>query len=345
MKMSRIYNLAAVIVCVLGFVAFGLPQTDNKCPDNDSDRQESVPKNTSAGQAKKENAEVPAKFEAVRFAPKANAFSAGPTKPLSLFGARTDVELASRSQQQAEGDNAQELAKKLSNPIASLTSVPFQNNFDFGMGPNEDGFRYTMNFQPVIPVPLGKDWNVISRTIVPVIAQNNVVETSSQFGLGDTVQSFFFSPNKSEPFVWGAGPVMLIPTATDEALGAQKLGLGPTAVVLKQQEKWTVGMLFNHIWSVAGKESRADFSTTFLQPFVAYTTKTAWTFTINTESTYDWTGESWAVPIHVQVTKLVRVGMQPISVGGALRCWATSAPGGPQWCGFRLVFTPLFPKK
>ena len=252
---------------------------------------------------------------------------------------------ANLAQTQAPAEDAQALAKKLANPISSLISVPFQNNFDFGMGPDKDGFRYTMNFQPVIPVALNKDWNLISRTIVPVIAQDDVVGASTQFGLGDTVQSFFFSPNKSEPFVWGVGPVLLIPTGTNEVLGTQKFGIGPTVVVLKQQKQWTVGTLFNHVWSVAGKESRADVSSTFLQPFLSYTTKTAWTFTVNTESTYDWKARSWSVPIHLQLTKLVKVGMQPISVGGGLRCWAASAPGGPHWCGFRVIFTPLFPKK
>ncbi len=106
------------------------------------------------------------------------------------------------------------LAKELSNPVASLISVPFQNNFDYKIGPNRNGFRYTMNFQPVIPVALNKDWNLISRTIVPIVAQSNVVGTTTQGGLSDTVQSFFFSPNKTTPFIWGAGPALLIPTST-----------------------------------------------------------------------------------------------------------------------------------
>jgi hypothetical protein len=208
-----------------------------------------------------------------------------------------------------------ELAKKLSNPIASLISVPFQNNFDFRLGSNDDGFRYTMNFQPVIPIALNPNWNLISRTIVPIIHQSDVVGSSSQSGLGDVVQSFFFSPNKSQPFIWGFGPVLLLPTATDDVLGAKKFGLGPTLVALEQKKGWTYGALFNHIWSVAGEDARPDVNATFVQPFVSYTTKTAWTISLNTESTYDWAAEQWSVPVNLSVAKLVRFGKQPVSIG------------------------------
>ncbi len=240
--------------------------------------------------------------------------------------------------------DAAALAKKLSNPVASLISVPFQNNFDFKMGPNDDGFRYTLNFQPVIPITLNANWNLISRTIVPIIHQNDVVGTSDQTGLGDIVQSFFFSPSKTEPFIWGFGPVVLLPSATNDSLGAEKFGIGPTLVVLKQQKGWTYGALLNHIWSVAGKDSRPDVNATFMQPFLSYTTRTAWTFTLNTESTYDWTGEQWSVPINFQVAKLVRFGKQPVSFAAGPRYWANSPSGGPEAWGLRFAVTLLFPK-
>jgi hypothetical protein len=246
---------------------------------------------------------------------------------------------ASAESQQAE------LAKKLSNPIASLISVPFQNNFDFGLGPNDNGFRYTLNFQPLIPVALSPNWNLISRTIVPIMYQSDVVPGTSQSGLGDIVQSFFFSPNKTKPFIWGFGPVLLLPTATNDLLGGKKFGLGPTLVALKQKQGWTYGSLINHIWSVAGDDVRPDANATFLQPFVSYTTKTAWTVSLNTESTYDWTAQKWAVPINFSVSKLMRFGKQPVSIAAGPKCWATSPSGGPSGCGLRFSVTPLFPKR
>jgi hypothetical protein len=202
-----------------------------------------------------------------------------------------------------------------------------------------------MNFQPVIPVALNSDWNLISRTIVPMISQSNVIGRTTQGGLGDTVQSFFLSPNKTKPFIWGLGPVFLLPTATNDLLGSGKFGIGPTLVLLKQQQGWTVGALLNHIWSVAGEGSRPAVNSTFMQPFLTYSTKTAWTISLNTETTYDWTAEHASVPINFNVSKLLRFGTQPVSIGGGPRCWVDSPTGGPKGCGVRFTVTPLFPKK
>jgi len=256
-----------------------------------------------------------------------------------------EFKFAPDQEDQQSANEAQELAKKLSNPVASLISFPLQSNFDFGMGTGS-GWRYTLNVQPVIPIKLNENWNLISRTIIPVIHQGNVTgPNTSQSGLGDTVQSFFFSPNKTEPLIWAVGPVVLVPTATDRALGAQKWGLGPTALALKQENGWTYGVLANHIWSVAGKSNRADVNATFIQPFLSYSTRDAWTYSINTESTYDWNGNSWSIPINPFISKLVRFGKQPVSFGGGLKCWVTTPTGGPQGCGLRIVVTALFPKK
>jgi hypothetical protein len=239
-----------------------------------------------------------------------------------------------------------DLAQQLANPVASLIQVPVQNNFEWGYGLDGEGFRYTANIQPVVPISLSSDWNMISRTILPVIAQSDVTGSgTSQFGLGDVVQSLFFSPAKptASGIVWGAGPVFLVPTATDQALGGGKWGVGPTGVILKIDGQFTYGALANHIWSIAGKDSRGDISATFLQPFLSYTTKSATTWTIQTETSYDWLGDQWIVPIAGSVSQLVVVGKQPISIGAGVRYWVASPTGGPDW-GLRFSVVFLFPK-
>ena len=242
--------------------------------------------------------------------------------------------------------SAEELAKKLSNPVASLISVPLQFNHDQNIGP-ADGRRSLVNVQPVVPISISQDWNLISRTIAPLIDQQDIAGPSgSQSGVGDIVQSLFFSPKAPTAggLIWGAGPVLLLPTATDDLLGGEKWGLGPTGVVLTQRGPWTYGALANHIWSVAGNSDRADISATFLQPFLTYTTKTATTFGLNTESTYDWKSNRWTVPINVSVGQVLKLGDQLVQVGVGARYWAQSPASGPEGWGYRLFLTFLFPK-
>jgi hypothetical protein len=249
----------------------------------------------------------------------------------------------------AAPSDAEALAKKLSNPISSLISVPIQFNYDMNIGPGDDGSRFLTNVQPVIPISISQNWNMISRTIVPIIYQEDIgPNTGDQFGFGDIVQSLFFSPKAPSTFgqlIWGVGPVVLLPTATDDLLGAGKWGAGPTGVVLRQSGHFTYGALANHLWSFAGEGDRSDVNATFMQPFLSYTTKTAWTFGLNTEASYDWEGENWSVPINATVSKLVKVGKQPISLMGGLRYWAEAPDGGPEGLGFRAGITFLFPKK
>lgn len=259
--------------------------------------------------------------------------------------APSSIQTASPASSPSGGDDAAELAKKLSNPVAALISVPFQNNFDWGGGPNGDGFRYNLNFQPVIPISLSHDWNLISRTIIPFIDQQDMIGTSSQTGLGDITQSVFFSPKEPVGGGWilGAGPAFLIPTATDDLLGSEKFGIGPTAVILKQSHGWTYGALLNHLWSVAGEDDREDVSSTFLQPFLSFTTKKQTTFTLNTESTYDWEHDQWSVPLNASVSQLVKFGKSPVQFSLGARYWAEGPEGTPDW-GMRAAITLLFPK-
>ena len=249
--------------------------------------------------------------------------------------------------QDAPADAAAELAKKLANPIASLISVPMQYNYDEGYGPDEDGSVNRLNVQPVIPLSLNDDWNLITRTIVPLIDQNDVpMPGMDASGLGDITASQFFSPKAPthNGWIWGVGPVELLPSASDELLGSDKWGLGPTGVMLKQAGPWTVGVLANHIWSVAGDDDRADINATFLQPFVSYVTKTKTTFGLNTESTYDWEGEAWSVPLIAQVSQMLKLGPQILQLSLGARYWAESPENGPDGWGVRAQLTLLYPR-
>ena len=238
-------------------------------------------------------------------------------------------------------ESADELARKLSNPVASLISVPLQFNYDETFG--DEGYRYTMNAQPVIPVSISEDWNMISRTIIPITYQKDVRPGTDQAGFGDTVQSIFFSPKEPTDggLIWGVGPAALIPTGTDD-LGADTWAIGPTGVFLWQKSGWTYGALVNHLVDVGGSH-RVDINSTFLQPFVARGFPGGKTLAINTESTYDWEAEQWTVPVNIMYSKVSRIGSQIVSYQGGVRGYLDTPDGGPDW-GLRFAFTLLYPK-
>ncbi len=240
----------------------------------------------------------------------------------------------------------EEIALAAQNPVAAMVSVPLQYNYDQQIGPQQAGRKNYVNVQPVTPFSLNDDWNLISRTILPVVWQTQIAPgTGSQSGIGDITQSFFFSPKRPTAggWIWGAGPVVYLPTASDRLLGANKWGLGPTGVLLKQAHGWTYGALANHIWSVGGA-GNVNISNTFLQPFLTYTTKGFTSVTLNSESIYNWETRKWSVPINLMVSQLLKVGQQRLQLQAGARYWADGPDSGAHGWGARITVTFLFPK-
>jgi len=234
--------------------------------------------------------------------------------------------------------SAQELAKKLANPVSSLVSVPFQLNYDDGYA--SDGSRWTLNVQPVVPFAITAKWNLISRTIVPIISHE--ADGDRTTGLGDITQSLFFSPKAaSGGWMWGAGPVIHLAVGND-AFSANQWGLGPTVVVVKQAGPWSFGALANHQWGVSATPEPHQ-SVTFVQPFVARGFGKGMTATANLESTYDWNADQWTIPLNLQVSKVVKLGSQRASVFGGGRAYLDAPDEGPDW-GLRLGLTLIFPR-
>jgi hypothetical protein len=243
-------------------------------------------------------------------------------------------------------DDAAAIAKKLANPIGALISVPFQNNMDIGIG-DYNCSKNTLNFQPIVPFSLNAKYSLITRYIVPIIAQYDITgEGTQEIGLSDALVSGWISNAVvKNGIVWGVGAAFLIPTATDDFLGTKKFGVGPTVIVLQQKNGWTYGFLMNQIWSVAGDEERADVNQMYLQPFLTYNWKSGAGLTVNSEATFNWEANTTNAYINIMAGGLTKLGNQLLQLQVGPRIHVAAPEGGKSAFGVRAAAIFVFPKK
>ena len=245
----------------------------------------------------------------------------------------------------AWGEESADLAKAVQNPLANLVSLPFQANFNNGFGPYGRQ-QFNLNIQPVVPFP-GKTWNIISRTIIPV---NSVPQgqTDSVFGIGDTSFSLFWSPANASKLIWGVGPALLLPTASNpELLGTDKWSLGPTGVIFYSTGPWTMGIVASNVWSIAGNADRENVSFLTAQYFFNFNFGKGWAVGTAPIVTANWkadSGDRWTVPWGAQVSKLMKFGNRPVNLLLGYYDNATR-PDGAAHNQIRFQINLLFPTK
>lgn len=239
----------------------------------------------------------------------------------------------------AAAQDTADLAQDLANPLAAIISVPLQLNYDQNIGVAGQGSRTTLNLQPVIPFALDNGANIVTRTIIPYVWQEDVIPGTSQSGIGDVLFSAWYSRTTETDLTWGIGPVVRIPTGSDVSTDTWAAGI--TGIALQQTGPWTYGALANHLWDVESNPTTPT-SATFFQPFVAYSTEDAWTFSLQSESTYDWKADAWSVPINASVSKLALIAGRPVNFQAGAGYWLESPAGGPKGWRFRLQVQFVF---
>jgi hypothetical protein len=265
----------------------------------------------------------------------------------------------------AAQESTEALAAAAQNPIASMSSLPFQNNTYFGAGPNHDKTANVLNIQPVLPFSAG-EWNIISRTIMPLIYVPSISASvgatglgenttaagggprgiPETFGLGDINQTFYFSPAAPSEFIWGVGPSVNLPTGTSAVIGSGKLSVGPAAVGLVTPKPWVIGLLARQLFSIAGPNGRADVNQTLLQPFVNYNLPDGWYLSSSPVITANWSAASsqrWSVPIGGGGGKIFKIGGQPINASLQAYNYVARPSAGPNWA-LRFQVQLLFPR-
>jgi hypothetical protein len=246
----------------------------------------------------------------------------------------------------SDADQAAALQKATQNPVASLISVPVQNNSNFNIGPY-NRTQDVLNIQPVIPARISENWNLITRIIQPIVWQPYPNQnTGGEYGLGDMNPTFFLSPAKPGKLIWGVGPTFIIPTATSDITGQGQFSLGPSVVVLTQPGHWTIGALANNVWSVAGESGRTPVNQFLIQYFLNYNLKKGYYITLQPIITANWMASPsnvWTVPFGGGIGRIMKLGFQPVNLSAQFYGNAVTPAGGSPW-SMRLQIAFLFPK-
>jgi hypothetical protein len=251
----------------------------------------------------------------------------------------------------ATAGGADDLRKKVQNPVGAMYSLPFEGSFDFGA---ENGSAFILNVQPVIPVTWG-DVNFISRAILPIVYSPGLItglpeipaseDGDGTWGLGDLNYTGFFSPAAPGAVIWGLGPSITLPTATSDQTGTGKWSAGASVVVLTQPKPWSLGVLLRQLWSFAGDDDRPDVNQFLLQPFINYNLDGGWYLTSTPVLTANWDQEDngWTVPLGGGVGRVFNAGKQPMNVRLQAFYNVVRPDFAPDWS---LMFTIqlMFPK-
>ena len=241
------------------------------------------------------------------------------------------------------GVDSVDIAKKLANPIANMISVPLQYEFSRGLGRNQSGSEQTLLFQPVMPFNLGGGDTFIVRPIVAGVREVSIQGPTGQpysgYGIASVTLESFYAPNTNSSWIWGVGPYAQSPSGNSGNFGSQQTGAGITAVVLNRAGPWTYGVLGYQSWNVGGNPMYGTQNNLFGEPFVAYTTKTAWTFTSQMQAQYNYDSHRTTNPLYVGASKLIVFDGVPISLGAGPIYYVSNTPGGPSGWGARATAT------
>ncbi|MBU3732792.1 MAG: transporter [Beijerinckiaceae bacterium] len=242
--------------------------------------------------------------------------------------------------------NEEELAQDVATPSPEFTSIQMIYDFSQNLGRFETGQISTLTIIPTIPVKINQDWNVISRTKIPIVRTEDIVPRYGVVGgLTNVQQTFLLSPNpKGGNLIWGIGPSFFLPTTTDRRIGSYQTGAGPAIGFLQTSGHWVFGLRMTQIWHAAGPipfRGGQPLNFFYAEPLISYTTDHGWTYAINAESVYDWSRDKWLLPFNFIIEKLIKTNSYPISLGVGVRYYAASTKYGPKGWGVRLTATVL----